>query len=136
MTSLVLNTDKRLFYLFSVLMVCKASLLTFVARTNPCFDLSISRFIMQKIPAPGTTFILSQWFLFIPRNIVELGSLRCKCLCMFFSALHPHEGQHSGAVVVRLICMFSHACACAGFFWELHFPPADYNHIHRMIGGL
>lgn len=34
MTSLVLNTDKRLFYLLSELMLCKASLLTFIARTN------------------------------------------------------------------------------------------------------
>lgn len=40
------------------------------------------------------------------RDTFYLRSLRCKCFYMFFSVLPPHEGQLSGMVVIRLICMF------------------------------
>lgn len=62
------------------------------------------------------------------RDRFDLGSLRCKCFYMFFSTLHPHEGQLSSTVVICLICMFSRACV--GFLWELNFPFCRLKNTH------
>lgn len=128
MTTLV----KRSFYLLRV-DVCKASLLTVAASINPCLKICQLADLKCRI-FQQSDFCNFPVFLFLRIHLNWEAYMGCKCFCMFFGTLHHHKGQHSSAVVICFICMFSRVSDCVGFLWSLH--SADYDHTQDDWGTL